>query len=297
MSEPRDARPTLSEATTKRLVFAKYLHRLAADQASRPEPMSAASLLMQHDALELLLQLCTEHLDVGTDRIDFMKYFDVINEAIAPATLPDREAARRLNKARVALKHHGTFPSGLDLIAFQETAESFFRTVTDVVFDVPYASISLAELVTDSGARECLQAADEAVAQGELRDAIMKVAEAFARLLRNRGVRGERLWLDSGLVRDRAFQELARAVDAINGEIALIRQGIDTRRLSVFRQLTPNVAIALAGNVQVIWRGGQAEVTADAVQFCYDFVLDSALQLQDLDRDLDRLKTVAKKLM
>jgi len=49
----------------KRLAFIKYLYKLAVDQSRRPEPLCSASILTFHDAVELFLQLASEHLDVG----------------------------------------------------------------------------------------------------------------------------------------------------------------------------------------------------------------------------------------
>lgn len=95
----------------KRLAFIKYLYKLAVDQSKRPEPLCSASILTFHDAIELFLQLASEHLNVGKQQPSFMEYWDLISQKLSNQELTQKESMRRLNRARVALKHHGTLPS------------------------------------------------------------------------------------------------------------------------------------------------------------------------------------------
>src|SRR6266496_2832550 len=117
----------LDETEMRRLAFARYLFTLGVSQSKAAEPLAPASLLTFHDAVELYLQLASERLNVGKAQPNFMEYWDFINPKLAPEELPQKESMRRLNKARVALKHHGTFPSKLDVESFRATTASFFE--------------------------------------------------------------------------------------------------------------------------------------------------------------------------
>jgi hypothetical protein len=293
----------ISESEARRLVLIGYLLRLASDQARRLPPISSLALLMQHDAIELLLQLASEHVNAGSKMVEFMAYFDLIDAKLDPKTLPHKEAIRRLNKARVAFKHHGTAPSPDDLISFQSTAASFLQEACALVFGVALTDISLAQLVLDSEAKSCLMRADSLI-DADATQAAVAIAEAFAHLRRRYRVapRGSSFrsrmhevqdWLerqqDRGGWHGRsdALTDLGEAVDELWDEVAFLRTGVDTRRLSIFTSLMPHVGLAMSGQPLVSWRGAESP-SRDALEFCYAFVVDSALTLQQQDSLVQR---------
>lgn len=293
----------VSEGETRRLVLIRYLLRLASDQAQRLPPISSLALLMQHDAIELLLQLACEHLNVGSKSGEFMAYFDPIDAKLAPAALPHKETLRRLNKARVAFKHHGTAPSPDDVTSFQYAAESFLRETSQLVFGVSLADVSLAQLVLDADAKSCLMRADQLL-DTDAMEASAAIAEAFARLRRRYQIAPRRSNLRSRMhdlqgwfehQQDRggsygrynALTDLGEAIDDLWEEVALLRTGVDTRRLSIFMNLMPHVSITMSGKRHVSW-GHAAPPSRDAMEFCYAFVIDAALSLQQQDSLLER---------
>lgn len=64
---------------------------------------------------------------------------------------------RRLNRARVALKHHGTMPSKLDIEAFRGSTTNFFEDNTGIVFGIRFTDISLVDLVQCKDAKNNLK--------------------------------------------------------------------------------------------------------------------------------------------
>lgn len=52
---------SLDQTTVTRLAFIKYLYQTGISQSRAPSPLSCASLLTMHDAVELFLQLSSEH--------------------------------------------------------------------------------------------------------------------------------------------------------------------------------------------------------------------------------------------
>jgi hypothetical protein len=277
----------------------KYLLRLAAEEAKKPEPLCASAILLLHDASELILSVAVEHYNVGKKHIEFNQYFELLNNVIEPDALSHRDSMRRLNEARIGLKHHGTMPSRRDVIEFDAMVGYFSRDNLPKLFSVSLDDVSLADLVAAESVRACLRRADTAFAERDGEAVGCAIAEAFARLLLEYGVRKG---ATSGLQRDvrgfeqlvqrgtrtssRALTRMAEAVDDLHEEVSLLRQGIETRKLTVFRALMPFVQIAMAGNATFATKGGATPPSLEALRFCYDFVVDSALRMEDVHADI-----------
>jgi hypothetical protein len=171
------------KSTIERLSFIKFLYGLGVEQSKAAEPMNAASLLTLHDSVELFLQLASECLDIGKKGMNFLEYWDVLSRKLPDEGLTQREAMRRLNHARVALKHHGTRPSRSDVEAFRVTATTFFAENTHRVFGVPFESISLIDLVAYEVVRTTLEQAQQQISEGRFKDALSSCRLAFHLLL------------------------------------------------------------------------------------------------------------------
>lgn len=173
----------ISPEQTRRLAFIKYLVTIGNQQVKQPEPLASAALLTFHDAVELFLQLTSEHVNAGSSQPNFMDYWGLINPKLVPDELPQRESMRRMNKARVALKHHGTLPSRFDLEDFNASVNRFFEQSTPLVFGVSLDSVSLVDFVACDEAKASLQQATAALEAGDLRKGIEACAEAFDDLI------------------------------------------------------------------------------------------------------------------
>lgn len=173
----------LDQTTVTRLAFIKYLYQTGVSQSHAPSPLSCASLLTMHDAVELFLQLSSEHLNAGTGHPGFMDYWDILNPRLAPKELEQKESMRRLNKARVALKHHGTFPSDLDIESFRASTTNFFQDNTPLVFGVALDDISLIEFVNPESSRQKLKDAQGQIQSGDTLAALDNIALAFIEMI------------------------------------------------------------------------------------------------------------------
>ncbi|MEP6493828.1 MAG: hypothetical protein ABJF01_14200 [bacterium] len=280
------------EAILRRLLLVKYLLRRGSEEALRPEPLCASAILLLHDAIELILGLGTEHHNVGTKQLQFMQYIDHLDAAIAPNKLAHRESVRRLNDARVSLKHHGVTPARRDIAAFEVVAQQFIRDNLPLLFGASIDDVTLADLVQSERVRACLRRADAARLMNDTRSAAEAIAEAFTELLlENRiptndasglgfDVRQLEDQLRSVQAGTRTLSKLVGVIDALHEEVALIRQGIDTRKLAAFRAAMPAVNVSSGGIAGVTWR--HENVPSDyIVQFCYDFVIDSTLSFEE----------------
>lgn len=295
---------TPSVEIVRRLAFAKYIYSLGVDQSRLPEPMNTAALLQFHDAAELFMQIASEYLDVGKSQIGFTEYWDLLQPKL-PEPISQKESMRRLNKARVAMKHHGTLPSTTDMGSFRETATRFLEENTPRIFGIPFATISLIEFVATPAAKESLAAAIGARQAGKLDDAIGYIALAFRQVLdsyEDPKMRqasspfffGQDLtFMSSSLLKvDRSKEpKLAAFIDSVRESIMALQNatkmlslGIDYRRYSRFQMHTPNVMRMMDQSYRVTFRVPRLfEMTGDDVEFCFNFVIETALALQGFD--------------
>lgn len=287
-----------TELILRRLAFIRYLFNVAVEQSKQAEPLAAASVLSFHDSVELFMQLTSEHLNEGKNAVHFMEYFDLLKLPNGQ-TLSEKESIRRLNNARVALKHDGILPSKFEIDALRASVTSFFETNTQLAFGLEFRSVSMLNLVQCKEAKACLEEADKLIVEGKHEDALDKIAVAFIRLIDDYEDRkrtqfgqspfffGESLtFLGSSFRNMRDLKELAdkisRTVEDIQDALKLLSLGLDYRRYAKFRLLTPHILRTLGGiNIQ---RFGRAKTpSSEDCRFCYDFVIESALHLQEFD--------------
>jgi hypothetical protein len=82
------------------------------------------------------------------------------------------------------------------------------------------------------------------------------------------------------------------SVEALQEAVKILSLGLDYKRYARFRLLTPYVERYMNGNYNIVrMRRGSKEVPTDEeVQFCIDFVIESAIALQEFDFSLEEQK-------
>lgn len=297
----------MNEATTRRLAFAKYLYNIGVQQSTAPELMAAASVLTFHDATEFYLQIASEYLNAGGSQPAFLEYWEILARKL-PSELAQKEGMRRLNKARVALKHSGTLPSRLDVEAFRVTATEFFQENTPLIFDIEFDTISLLAFVSPAEARVRLEEAETHYGAGTFVEAIDKAAVAFEVILddylsrkrspgRSAFQFGESLTFSgfdlSGLRREderaaRLIEKLVRSIESMRQALRVIGVGVDYRRYSRYRLFAPAIARTMDGkyHVQRMGWAGDPDIGKAEARYCLDFVVDAAIRILDFDYDV-----------
>jgi hypothetical protein len=293
----------LDKSTTGRLAFSKYLYNLGVEQSTSAEPMNSVSLLMMHDAVELFLQAACEYLDIGKPQVEFMAYWDVLKDKLPDGGLSQRESMRRLNKARVALKHQGTMPSRLDIEAFRASVTNFFEENTPRVFGVQFATISLIDLVACEPARSKLKEAQREIEEHKIEAALSDCCLAFHFLLDDYEDRIMNRLGESTVFSDHMeslrrhgghhYPELQDFVDNIrelfdylHDTVKILSLGIDYQKYVKFTRLTPNATKMSDGHYEVTWRrrrGAKNDLTKHHADYCLSFVIEAALVLQRMD--------------
>jgi hypothetical protein len=297
---------SLGQTVVRRLAFIKYMFSVAVEQSYAPEPLSSISILSFHDAIELFLQLSSECHDVGRSHVPFMEYWELISSKLPEGELKQKESMRRLNKARVSLKHHGTRPSRLDIEAFRASATNFFEDNTPIVFGMPFSEISLSDFVQPESARNNLKEAESLLAEGDLEPALEKAAVCFHQMLEDYEDRKRDRWgrspfffgrdmtflsslhmgighRDSLLPRDmgRFVDSVKESLESIQEAVKILALGIDYRKYSRFKWMTPHVDRTFGG-IKVAGHPPDG-VSSHDVKFCLDFIVEVAVRLSEFD--------------
>lgn len=295
---------SLDPLIVQRLAFIQFLYKQGVSQAEQPEPLSATAVLSFQDAVELFLRVAAEHLKVNlpTD-VKFADYWARLEPALAAQTqLPSKNAMDRLNKLRVAFKHHGTIPSRTAIEQARGDVTTFFADATPLVFGVDLARIDLIDMVARKETTQLLRDAQTHADVGDYVAAMAGLVIAFDDLLDHYS---RRRYSDSGdpfsfgptLREFRApipapFKEIKHLEDtnkvavAMQRALRMIALGIDYRRYAQFEILTPRVNSYADGSIRYTV-AAHKNATEQDYEVCRHFVIESALQAAKADAALN----------
>jgi hypothetical protein len=308
----------LDPATAQRLAFIRYLYEQGVAQAEQPEPLSATAVLSFHDAVEAFLLVAAEHLKINLpNNINFAQYWERIQSGLPPGTqLPGKNPMDRMNRMRVALKHHGTIPSATAVVQAKGDVTSFLTDSINLVFALDFARIDLIDMVART---ETVDALRDAQTHADREDYVAGMAGlviAFDDLLEHYA--GLRDWSGdsskfgfgrtlsrSGMGFRRSYHsfrgsgfsdlaDLAETLDHVTDvaselqrAMRMIALGIDYRRYAQFEILAPSVDHFFGGKIEYRVSALHENLTQDDFQTAKLFVIDSALQAAKADAALD----------
>lgn len=293
------------ESIIKRLAFIKYILNQANHQSRLPEPICASSLLSFHDATELLLHLIAEELNVKVND-NLMDYWNKLNprlKQLGKGELTQIESMRRLNKARVALKHHGILPSKLDIEDYRALTNTFFQESVKNAFGIDLGDVSLIELISYKKAKEYLKKAEQEFKENKIKECVTNLSISFFMLLseyentkRSRygsssfHFGSDMTFLSSFAVGLDHNDKLYRFVDTVKNSITSIQRaikilsfGIDYRKYVKFSLITPHTTFIPQRDEPLVSMSGEPKMSKEEFEFCYNFIIESALKLQEFD--------------
>ncbi len=287
----------LSEEATRRIAFIRYVYGIGQRHAREPEPLASAALLMFHDSVELFLALAAESLNVFKKGMQFLEYFTAIDKVIGPDALAERGAMVRLNEARVGLKHYSNVVARSAVLEFADRSRAFFDLNAQKLFAVAFDEVSLSSLISVPEVRAELSEADSTIASSDWEAALRHLAIAFVRLCAAHGIarhvpHSMPLYLgndsDARAVATHLNQH-DRAIADIKQDLNLIRRGINMVRLQAFYRCVPHAAIMADGSARTV--GGRAgrPPSRETARFCYDFIVETALELQAEDAAIEEV--------
>lgn len=282
---------SLSDNLYRRLTLSKYLFRQARRILQQSEPYSrglATSLL--HDSVEVFLRVLTEQFKIEVPRRDnFLQLFDNVRKRI-PCVGEHSAAMKRLNTARVGFKHEGLDVSATDAGAFLTNVEAFLSEVCQQELQVDFATLSLVNAIGHRRTQNWLEKAREALRSEHYTDSVAHSAAALAIYLHHRDTRRGEPVDPSGYIHSfsgelgGAIDWIIEYVEPIRARLDLVSHGIDVASYDTFEALTPQTSVyENDGTVSQFERQSRRVCSREEARFCYDFAVESALALRDLE--------------
>lgn len=292
----------LTEADARRLAFAQHLIMRAQEDARLPSPLNAAAVLSAQDAVEMVLIVISQTLDLDPNKYKFMAFWEAF--ARRGIELPYKESMRRLNDCRVAIKHRGSFPSTFDVERVVADAEAFVAESIACAFGTDRAVEGLFCFITYEGVREHLRQARVHLEEHKRTASVEESALAFDELVneywntRSMGPGSSPFSFNkfgrfdnasSWIPAERGFKDLRKHVDktvetaeAMDEALRVLSLGLDMDSYIVFKRLTPNVFHFFDRHVECYWlteTQESVELSDDAAAWCFGFVFEAALEL------------------
>ncbi|HEY5508631.1 MAG TPA: hypothetical protein VIK29_08175 [Paludibacter sp.] len=297
------------EIIIKRLAIIKQLFLQGVEQSNRTEGISSFSILSFHDSVEMFLKLYSEYKNVE-DCFSFPKYWDKFPE------LPHKEQMNSLTLRRKNLKHKGVFPSKLDIEHSKFSTREFLQEASVLIDSIQFDKISLTDLVYSERVRILLKTAESEIENKNYEKILECVASAFKILITiyedkaTGDYKSPFFFGDNFNFHNSFFMGLSRydspdefrkigefvdkageAIQQMQRAIKMISLGIDYRKYVKFNYLTPNAR--LVHNGDVICEMHQSKLkdfySEDELFFLVNFVIESALKLQEFEIDYDQL--------
>ena len=247
-----------------RLAFIKHLLSAAIDDARQPEPFCSKAILDLHDAVELFLALIAEHVGAEVPRrANFLDYWPALKAQLGEG-LPLQPAMKRLNQARVGLKHYGIRPSSDEVADLATKTVSFFDEASLLIFKTPFVALSAVSLVPYEPAASRLRRAEELIEAGLAWPAAAMCGLAFDDVLelflsehRELGKRSpfpnlgkaRHYWsVAHGIQSEEKDRDLDRYLETVSNAFAemepvllMLALGLEYRQFARFRKVIPSV--------------------------------------------------------
>jgi hypothetical protein len=269
----------------KRLLYAKYfLSRAKQAQTERNELAIASSLLLMHDASELLMLAVTDHLGLGSNW-NFMQFWEKVKQKGGKE--PGHKIPMgQLNDLRVGLKHKGTLPHAQTVRDLMPRIDAFCEEVTKDLLDLDFAQLSLANLVADDNVRNMLQEAEQALKAGDRKNAFLNLRLAFDKLRgliasdvalikKPRGIKVPKGALPTET--KQGLLNLQGVVFDLVGTLNTLILGIDPVRYRSLIANTPAVSWTPSGQHQAVFTHDYSDVPDEVFRTCFEFVVEVAL--------------------
>lgn len=291
---------------TKRLTYIKYLYQQGVEQSKLPEVIAGFALMQFHDCIEMFLLLVAENLGKKDySKWSFMQYWSEIT------TLTMRDAMNTMKQRRVSLKHHGSFPSHDDVVECRINVGTFLQENVRIQFDIDFDSISLVDLISYESVRSPLSIAVLNMNNDKLYDSLVQSRIAFDNLLED--YEGTKMhWYHSifeigkkqsnkykDFVKNASlknvnnnmvwFKEISETTNELRDVAKITALGIDFKKYALFKAVTPHIIRFIGDGYSIESEDLLSErvnISDDLCNICINFVIDSAVKLQETDYNL-----------
>lgn len=290
----------------RRLTLIRYLFGIGQEQSKKSNLISGFCILSFHDAIEMFLKLLSEFKDKKSPQ-NFMDYWELF------PSLTLKEPMRSLNKRRVSLKHHGQLPNEDGIEESRVFTREFFEQNTPKHFGIEFSEISLVDLLQFERTKGYLKKSEYFLNKEQFKESIEQSAFAFCELLEEykENKKGkyksdpfsfsERVsnpfgsYHSESTKMSRNLGEIIRGFNqnaiAIEKTVLLIALGINYRKFVKFNTLTPEYYHESNGSYRTIRESEAVIYNLQNAEFCLNFVVESGIDLQEVDFELAELRS------
>ena len=287
--------PYDASSLLRRLTLPKFLFREARVALSHHGPYSAgmATSLLQ-DSVESFLRILSEYGRVDVkDTAPFSDLVGRIGEK-HKVVVEHKAAISRLNRARVAFKHHGLTVSKEDAFGFVTAVEAFLTEVSSNILEIDFRLVSLISQIGHRRTENWLHRAEKLAKTGDYEGSLICASKAMA-IYRSYSSRwtdpwqhdGAGPWIDFGdeldLGASTNWFHVAEQLESMRMHLDLMMQGVDIVGYRRFRELTP---IAYVSNINTIvndeWPLREDfHPSKEDAHYCIEFVVEAALKIRN----------------
>jgi hypothetical protein len=276
----------------RRLVNAKYvLGRAAISQRENNEMSQAISVLLLHDAVEILMIAILDHLNINIPKNrEFMAFWGLVKQAGHPDA-PDKAAMESLNTIRVGLKHKAILPNSRDVRDLLTRTHGFFENVLALYGDLSFSDVSLIDLVTDPVVREMLSKAREKFSGNDKNRAMVDLRLAFDKVQQPENRRLPEIYppkvpnLDA-VLRSAGWEsylgQLHKFLQTSATITNVLMLGVDPVRYFDFNHSVPSIQRTMGKTYTIFYRLDYAICSEERFEELMGFVIDYALKVSDL---------------
>lgn len=293
----------------KRLATVKLLYKRSFELSKQSESTAFLSILGFHDAIDMYLNIAVQHLNLKPEK---GKTFLANYLSLVPG-LKHVNSILKLNENRNNIKHNASTVHNLEVEAARVHTTEFFEDNTKKVFGIDFRDISLIELVTFHSAKRFLLSASEKLSQNDIKSAMMFSTLAFDKLIADykktkyswrssAGFEFTKSVGNSTIMRleGKSNPQLENLIDAINENFQNVSQaleilalGIDYRKYAKFRAIAPLRYHYNEETKEFISTSyKEKKWIKENCEFIIDFVIESALILQEMDYDFMELQNI-----
>ena len=229
-----------------------------------------------------------------------MGYWGVINKRIRPTELSHKATMGKLNKSRVNFKHHGIMPSTSDIELYEVITRDFLTENTHKIFSIDFSSISLSDLIQNNRIKEIIKKAEANYNNNEIRECQNNLARAFEYLLFDYEKDqkdyfenspfdfGRELWSKPKFFRQKENEEqrflesMYKSFERMKKYLKITSMGINYKKYIRFKLNTPRAMFTSSDEV-ILGDPIKDNINLDEFEFCRDFVIETAITLQNFD--------------
>ena len=297
----------LPSDTSHRVPLIKHILSTALDHAGLPEPFCSQAVLGLHDAVELFVQLISEHAGATVSkRAGLLEYWPALEKRLGRA-FPKQHAMRRLNQARVGLKHSGIRPSRDEVSELSEQTVAFLEEASLGILGIGFSELSSVRLVGYEPTASRLSRAEHLGGSGRFGEAAEMCALAFGELMHrfreksgnewdyspfprlSEATRYSRLsighrWSEQNRDLSEHLEKLSAAFGEIEPVLSMLTLGVEYRQFARFRGVTPKI-VAMADGSYLVVDDMRRSPTSGDILFAIDFAITAALRLREIDPD------------